>query len=439
MVQVSERARAAGCPRATRTSPSSPRSPAPPSPAGGRWLGVIFADRGGEPFELERRRAPTPCGRSGKTAALAASVARSRPASTSARAGCSRRGSTSRGRSTSASCSACSASRWRSAPSTASSDEDARALRGRDAGGARRPARRARAAARAGGAGHRRHAARRARAARPPATRTCRSSVDWQDGRGGARRARAARAVGARRGAAQRRQARATRRACDVDVAARRRRLRARGPQRRRRRGSAARHRAWGCGWPPWRRSSAAALVEFGPRRRATGACAWWCPASEARTRRVSPERNLRVLVVDDHDVVHWGFRLLLGRAALGRALPGGHRRWRRRSSWRARYEPARGARGPVPRRGVGRRAVRGDPARVARHARAADLGRRLDLAAGGARPPARRASSPRTAPRRRRGRRRCAMVGRGHDRVRAARGAARRRRSRSASARCSR
>jgi two-component system response regulator DesR len=26
----------------------------------------------------------------------------------------------------------------------------------------------------------------------------------------------------------------------------------------------------------------------------------------------LSPERNLRVLVVDDHDVVHWGFRLLL-------------------------------------------------------------------------------------------------------------------------------
>jgi DNA-binding NarL/FixJ family response regulator len=26
----------------------------------------------------------------------------------------------------------------------------------------------------------------------------------------------------------------------------------------------------------------------------------------------VSPERNVRVLVVDDHDVVHWGFRLLL-------------------------------------------------------------------------------------------------------------------------------
>ena len=28
----------------------------------------------------------------------------------------------------------------------------------------------------------------------------------------------------------------------------------------------------------------------------------------------MSPERNLRVLVVDDHDVVHWGFRLLLER-----------------------------------------------------------------------------------------------------------------------------
>ena len=25
----------------------------------------------------------------------------------------------------------------------------------------------------------------------------------------------------------------------------------------------------------------------------------------------MSPERNLRVMVVDDHDVVHWGFRLL--------------------------------------------------------------------------------------------------------------------------------
>ncbi|HEX3978027.1 MAG TPA: hypothetical protein VHW96_17285, partial [Solirubrobacteraceae bacterium] len=28
---------------------------------------------------------------------------------------------------------------------------------------------------------------------------------------------------------------------------------------------------------------------------------------------RIPPERKLRVLVVDDHDVVHWGFRVLLG------------------------------------------------------------------------------------------------------------------------------
>jgi two-component system response regulator DesR len=30
-------------------------------------------------------------------------------------------------------------------------------------------------------------------------------------------------------------------------------------------------------------------------------------------TERPGPERRLRVLVVDDHDVVHWGFRVLLG------------------------------------------------------------------------------------------------------------------------------
>jgi two-component system response regulator DesR len=30
-------------------------------------------------------------------------------------------------------------------------------------------------------------------------------------------------------------------------------------------------------------------------------------------TQRQAPERRLRVLVVDDHDVVHWGFRVLLG------------------------------------------------------------------------------------------------------------------------------
>ena len=69
-------------------------------------------------------------------------------------------------------------------------------------------------------------------------------------------------------------------------------------------------------------------VVEFGPE----GGDEW-------RVRLVVPlpesERRLRVLVVDDHDVVHWGFRLLLTEqpwvercvsAALGRP-----RRW----SWR--------------------------------------------------------------------------------------------------------
>ena len=40
-----------------------------------------------------------------------------------------------------------------------------------------------------------------------------------------------------------------------------------------------------------------------------------------------SGERRLRVLIVDDHEVVHWGFRLMLGEqpwvsAASARATP---------------------------------------------------------------------------------------------------------------------
>ena len=34
---------------------------------------------------------------------------------------------------------------------------------------------------------------------------------------------------------------------------------------------------------------------------------------SDARPEAPADERRLRVLVVDDHDVVHWGFRLMLG------------------------------------------------------------------------------------------------------------------------------
>ena len=44
------------------------------------------------------------------------------------------------------------------------------------------------------------------------------------------------------------------------------------------------------------------------------GRFAWWFPTmaeASGRTATRSPQR-LRVLVVDDHDVVHWGFRLML-------------------------------------------------------------------------------------------------------------------------------
>src|SRR6201996_689238 len=43
---------------------------------------------------------------------------------------------------------------------------------------------------------------------------------------------------------------------------------------------------------------------------RARGRSAWWSRMTTSEAQR-SPER-LRVLVVDDHDVVHWGFRLML-------------------------------------------------------------------------------------------------------------------------------
>ena len=57
------------------------------------------------------------------------------------------------------------------------------------------------------------------------------------------------------------------------------------------------------------------------------------------RGRRAAP-RSLRVLVVDDHDVVHWGFRLMLGEQPwVERFLQRAHGRRRR---WRSpqRYEP---------------------------------------------------------------------------------------------------
>ena len=62
------------------------------------------------------------------------------------------------------------------------------------------------------------------------------------------------------------------------------------------------------CGWPRSRRSTSAGIVEFGRQPPATLARAARRPAG---ARGVSAP--FRVLVVDDHDVVHWGFRLMLG------------------------------------------------------------------------------------------------------------------------------
>ena len=91
---------------------------------------------------------------------------------------------------------------------------------------------------------------------------------------------------------------------------AHRRHLRARGAQRRR----AAAPRAAGTGMGLRLAAVEAlqrgALVEFGPRGPGLAGAARG--AAGGRFRGMSPERNLRVLVVDDHDVVHWGFRLLL-------------------------------------------------------------------------------------------------------------------------------
>ena len=136
-----------------------------PVSAGGRWLGVIFADRGGGRFELtdaERHAMWT----LGKTAALAASV----------RIATSQQG---RARLLQARIDLAReihervVQRLFGVSLVLGSEQRAQrggaaALRRRDAGGAEGPARRARAAARAAQPRHRRDAARGARAARPP-------------------------------------------------------------------------------------------------------------------------------------------------------------------------------------------------------------------------------------------------------------------------------
>src|SRR3982751_681848 len=78
-------------------------------------------------------------------------------------------------------------------------------------------------------------------------------------------------------------------------------------------RGRRAWERGSACAWPRWRRSSTAASSNSGPCRRIAGTFA--SSSHWAMTEMDSNDgRQIRVLVVDDHDVVQWGFRLLLER-----------------------------------------------------------------------------------------------------------------------------
>ena len=65
--------------------------------------------------------------------------------------------------------------------------------------------------------------------------------------------------------------------------------------------------RAWACAWSPSRRSPTAARWTRG-RSPADG----WAAAALRTPAGGDMSESLRMLVVDDHDVVHWGFRLLL-------------------------------------------------------------------------------------------------------------------------------
>ena len=249
------------------------------------------------------------------------------------------------------------------------------ALRRRDAGGAQGPARRARPPARAAEPRHRRHAARGARAPGPPLQGPA-ARARLGGGRGGAARtsSRSPSRCSPRRCATP--TSTRGRPACSVRVG------RADGAFMLEVRNDGARSDTRGTGMGLRLAAVEAlgrgALVEFGPE------------GGEWRVRLVVP-------IEDDEDEPRaqparagrgrprrgaLGLSPAADRAALGRALPVRVER-RGGAGAGAPLRPARGAGRPVPGRGVGRRAVRGDPARVADHARAADLRRRLDLAAG--------------------------------------------------------
>ena len=97
----------------------------------------------------------------------------------------------------------------------------------------------------------------------------------------------------------------------------------------------------------------------------------------------VSPDRNLRVLVVDDHDVVHWGFRLLLTEQPwVERCLTASS--VEEALEMARRYEPHVALVDLFLGEESGAELCEAIRRESPAHARAADLGRRLDLAAGG-------------------------------------------------------
>ena len=112
-------------------------------------------------------------------------------------------------------------------------------------------------------------------------------------------------------------------------------------------------------------------VVEFGRPASGAGGSGWWCrwrrsrrDVSARRERRAATlddRRKLRVLVVDDHDVVHWGFRVLLGEQPwVERCLAA--RTGAEALELLRDASARRRARRPVPRRRVRRRRLRVDP-----------------------------------------------------------------------------
>ena len=116
VVEVDRRPRALGARALRALRAASTTLTCTPVSAGGRWLGVIFADRGGGHFELSDERAPRDVDARQDRGAGRERAHRDEPAGP--RAAACRRASTSRATSTSAWCSGCSASRSCSARST---------------------------------------------------------------------------------------------------------------------------------------------------------------------------------------------------------------------------------------------------------------------------------------------------------------------------------